>query len=185
MREHYSFITSDEQVGLLNAALGCKISTLSTDSLEVRDDVISSHYFAFEISPGCWVNLSSDWGDTPKTYLDFWCFEILIADHPTRLIKKSRNSKNVMGRSFSLIHLKNPIDELVEIFVHSYADRNNDESVHCDRSITFVGRNGNSFSLSTPKTIIGWMDLITDRNTQEKVLSQFQLRKEMHVHQAP
>ncbi len=183
MREHYSFITCNEEVDLLNSVLGCSISMLSANSLEIKNNIISSHYFAFQINSECWLNVSSDWGDTPKTYLDFWFFEIVIADHPTGLMKKSQNGKNIASKYCSNIFLNNPIDEVIKISIYSYGDRNSDESVYCDRAIGFLGKNGESFILTTPDGIIGWMQLITEQSAQEKILSTFQLRKELFHHE--
>lgn len=176
MSDHYSLVIDDSILDQLGKIIDRPISLLITDNLTIEGGRIFSGYFAFGISGDEWVNISSDWGDTPKTYLDYWCFDIDITCNPDRLVKISTNNKP-LAKKVANIYLSNPIDRVTEIIIHAYGDRNVTESVHCDRSITFVGANGAFFTLVTPPTIAGWMELVTEKASQAELLKTFHERK--------
>lgn len=178
MRDHFPLVLDDNALSILNEILGNSIAQISTDGASIENNSIFSDYFAFPLDDDRWVNISSDWGDTPKSYLDYWCFDISISKYPKRLARLANNDK-VLWRPTTHISLNQRIDKVTEILVHSYGDSNKVESVHCDRALTFVGHNGNTFSLITPLTIMGWMELVTEKTLQSNLLSLFQMRRKI------
>ena len=98
MKDHYSLVIGDNALAMLRQVIGKKISRIVASAVTIEDDQIFSHHFALQISESEWLNVSSDWGDTPKTYLDYWYFDISISTLPIHMAKQTNNNK-VLWRS--------------------------------------------------------------------------------------
>lgn len=105
------------------------------------------------------VSIVNYWGDTPKTYIDFWDFECLLNDE--------NFSRDDLFKSV-LVSQEYSLNNISKIEIYSYIESFYDDIEKCisDRAIRFISENGNSFILGANDGISGTANIWVTQEAQ-------------------
>lgn len=177
----YTHLIPDSEVEIMRSILGRSVLFLHTrgpekGSADGYGPYVVAPSFALVFSDGSYCRIESDWGDTPRQYINYHDIHVSSWDWP------NRNDGNATVAFLGILGsawtgpLRLPIAPIARIEVLEDRWSLGDESVRDDHAVVFTRRDGYRFSLSAQESIAGGLEFADQEAHIEYLLEKYPQR---------